>query len=231
MIGSLAGVLAAAAVFVASHILLSSAAMRSMLVGHLGTGGFRILYSLVALAALAWLVAAYASAPYVELWPESRWTRYVPLVVMPFAAVLALCGATTRSPFAVGGEALAEGSDPVPGILKVTRHPFLWGMALWALAHIPPNGDAASLIFFLAFAVLAFAGMYHIDRRRERSLGAAWGPIALTTSVLPFAAIASGRVKLDFAGIGAWRLLAGVAVYLALLVGHVFVIGVSALPV
>ncbi len=230
MTGTLASVFAAAVFFVASHLLLSGAALRTPLIERLGAGGFRIFYSIVAVAALAWLVTAFGRAPQVELWPQGAWTRHLALVAMPFAAILIVAGATTRNPLAMGGEAIAEAADATPGILKVTRHPVMWGIGLWALVHILANGDAASLIMFGAFAVLSFAGMYHIDRRRERTLGAAWGPIALATSVLPFAAIFAGRTKFDFSQIGAWRILAGLAVYLAILVAHEWVVGVSPLP-
>ena len=65
--------------------------------------------------------------------------------------------------------------------------------------------------------MLAFGGMAHIDGRRGRdALGAAWGPIELTTSVIPFAAIASRRAIMDWAGIGWQRPAGGVAIYLAL---------------
>lgn len=230
MTGTLASVLAAAVFFVASHLLLSGAALRTPLVERLGAGGFRALYSIIAVAALFWLITAFGRAPHIELWPQSAWTRYLALVVMPFAAILVAAGVTTRSPLAMGGEAMAKAADAMPGILKVTRHPVMWGIGLWALVHILANGDAASLIMFGAFAVLSFAGMYHIDRRREQTLGAAWGSISLATSVLPFAAILAGRAKLDFSQIGAWRILAGLAVYLAILVAHEWVVGVSALP-
>jgi uncharacterized membrane protein len=230
MTATLTGEFAAAVFFVASHMLLSGATLRTTLVARIGANGFRALYSVIAVAALVWLMVAYGRAPYVELWPQSAWARHLALAVMPFAAILAVAGLTTRNPLAVGGETLALSADPMPGILKLTRHPFLWGAGLWALVHILANGDAASLMLFGAFAVLSFAGMHHIDRRREQTLGAAWGPIALTTSVLPFAAILAGRARLDFGQIGVWRILAGLAVYLALLVAHEWVFGVRALP-
>ena len=72
--------------------------------------------------------------------------------------------------------------------------------------------------------------MPSIDRRRSEALGAAWEPVARTTSVLPFAALFSGRAKLRFGEIGWWRILASVALYLALLLLHAPVIGLSALP-
>ena len=230
MIGTIEGVVAAAAFFVASHIVLSSGPLRAALVERIGEKVFRGLYSAVASAGLVWLVIAFNIAPYVELWADAAWARYVPLAVVPFAAVLLVCGATTRSATAIGGEVDAQAANPAPGIMKVTRHPVLWGIALWALAHIPPNGDARSLILFGAFAMLAFAGMVQIDRKREKSMGAAWGPIALTTSVLPFAAMLSGRAKVRLGEIGAWRILAGLALYLALALAHLPVIGKSPLP-
>ncbi len=229
MTGTLSASAAAAAFFIASHLILSSPALRGPLVARLGERAFRGLYSVVALAALVWLIRAYGAAPYVELWPQFAWVRHVPLVVMPFAAVLLVCGLTTKSPTAIGGGA-PPADNPAPGILAVTRHPVLWAIVLWALAHVPPNGDAASLILFGALAMLSLAGMPSIDRKRREALGAAWEPVARTTSVLPFAALASGGAKLRFGEIGVWRILGGVALYLALLLLHAPVIGPSALP-
>jgi len=60
----------------------------------------------------------------------------------------------------------------------------------------------------------------------QRRMGAAWGPVALTTSILPFRAVAERRVKLDLAGIGWWRLLLGLAVWAALYGAHPFYAGV-----
>lgn len=229
MTGTLGSVLAAAAFFVASHLALSSGTLRPELVSRLGERGFRVLYSAIALASLAWLILAYRDAPFVGLWPAFVWTLYAPAVVMPFAAILLVCGLTTRNPTAVGWDPPPTGA-PAPGILKITRHPVLWAVVLWAAAHMIANGDAASLILFGALGGLSFAGMAMIDRKRRDALGAAWGPIALTTSVLPFAAIASGRTRLEFREIGMWRILAGIALYLALMVFHGPIIGYSALP-
>lgn len=229
MTGTLGAVFGAAVFFVASHLLLSLEPLRGTLVRRFGEKAFRAVHGIIALAALVWLVRAYNAAPYLEVWPATLWARHVPLAVMPFAAILLVAGLTTRNPTALFWEAPPTG-DPAPGILKVTRHPVMWAIALWALAHVPPNGDAASLLFFAAFAGLALAGMPAIDRRRRESMGAAWGPIALTTSALPFAAMASGRAKLRFEEIGVWRIAAGIALYLVLLFAHGPVIGLSVLP-
>ncbi len=228
--GTINLLLAATIGFVGGHFLLSSAAVRPQLARRLGESGFRTLYSVVAIVTFVVMIYAYGAAPYVPVWPELSWLRWVPLVVMPFSAVLVVAGLTTRSPTAVGGEALAADSAPAPGILRVTRHPFLWGVALWAGCHLLVNGDAASIILMGGMLVLAVGGMQHIDRRRERVLGSDWGPMKLTTSTLPFAALLSGRTRMDWRGLGWWRLVLGLLLYVVLLNAHPFLFGASPLP-
>lgn len=231
MTGTLNALLLAVVVFVGGHFLLSGAPLRQTLVRRLGEQGFRGFYSLVAAGALVWVLLSYRDAPYLELWPSNPGLAWIPVVVMPVSLFLIVAGVSTRSPMAVGGEGLAEtGGDLSPGILRVTRHPFLWGTALWAVSHMVVNGDAASLVLMGGILVLSLGGMRHIDQRREASLGSAWGPIALTTSLIPFAALAQGRTTMDWKGIGWWRPVLALALYAALLQLHELLFGVSALP-
>ena len=51
-----------------------------------------------------------------------------------------------------------------------------------------------------------------------------------STSVLPFAAILSGRTALDWKGIGWQRLLGGLALYAVLLFAHPWIAGVALVP-
>jgi uncharacterized membrane protein len=228
MYATLQYLLAAMVVFIAGHVVLASLPVRQGLIRALGEKGFRALFSVFALATLVWIIHAYGVAPRTEVWPADPMLNHVPLVVMPFACILMIAGLTTRSMTMVGGETMTE--TPASGILTITRHPFLWAVALWGLAHALANGDDASLVLFLGLALLGFLGMVHIDHRRERQLGAAWGPMALTTSVIPFRAAIQGRCKLDWAGIGWPRTLGGLALYAVLLFGHEWIAGVGALP-
>ena len=114
--------------------------------------------------------------------------------------------------------------------MRVTRHPFLTGVGLWAMVHLIGNGDAASLVFFATWAVVAVAGTVSIDAKRRRLLGAAWEPFAAQTSIVPFAAIAAGRNRFNPGEIGAWRWGIALVVYALLLGGHASVIGVSPFP-
>lgn len=230
MLGSLNALLAATVVFVGGHFLLSSQPLRDPAVKWLGPQGFVTVYSLAATGALLWMAAAYAEAPVLPVWTPPPVLGWVPVVLMPFAAILVVASLTTRSPTLVGGEKYGAGpADPAPGILRITRHPFLWGASLWAVGHLAVNGDAASIILFGGILVLSVGGMRHIDQRRERSLGAAWGPIVLTTSVVPFQALLARRTRFDWKGIGVWRPIAGLALYAALLHLHPLLFGVPAI--
>jgi uncharacterized membrane protein len=222
--------LAATLVFVGGHFLLSSHGPRRRLVERLGENGHRGVYTVVALASFIAMLFAYGRAPYVEIWPEVAVLRWLVAALMLLAFLLVVCGLTTKSPTSVGGEDLAGEREPAPGILRVTRHPFLWGVSLWAASHLLVNGDLASIIVIGGMLVLALGGMHHIDRRREAALGAAWGPLRMTTSLLPFAALASGRTTMDWKGIGWWRPALALVVYLGFFHAHELIIGLSALP-
>src|SRR2546429_8678386 len=88
---------------------------------------------------------------------------------------------------------LAQGTDIARGMVRVTRHPFLWGVALWSLVHLIMNGDQASVILSGSLLLLALGGTVAIDAKRRRKFGDAWTQFAQTTSSVPFAAILSGR--------------------------------------
>jgi uncharacterized membrane protein len=224
---------AATLLFVGGHFLLSGDPLRSRLVEILGETLFRGFYSLVMLAAFAAMLASYGEAPRTPLWSPPPAFNLVPLLVMPIAAVLLVAALTTPNPTMVGGEKVLDGrpESAAVGILTVTRHPFLWATALWAACHLFVRGDAASIILLVGILVLSLGGMVHIDRRREAALGSDWGPVALTTSRLPFQAVLQGRCKLDLAGIGWARVLGGLALYAALLPAHGWLLGVPLLPI
>ena len=226
--GAFNSLVAATVLFVGAHFLLTSHPVRTAMVEKFGKLflGFEVL---VYLLSFLWMLTAYGNAPYYELWPSADWTRLVPAVVMPFAFVLA-AGLTTRSPTAVGLEDLARERNPAPGILRITRHPVLWGVTLWALSHLLVNGDLATVVMIGGILLLSVGGMLHIDSRREKALGADWGPMKLTTSVLPFAAIATGRTTMDWKGLGWWRPVLGLLFFVAFVVGHEALIGVSSAP-
>ncbi len=227
-VGTMSGLALAIAAFVGGHFLFAGTPLRKMFAGMVGgEARFRMVFSLYSAVTLIWMVMAYGRAPFQPLWGDSAFLRLIPAVVLPFASVLLVAGLSTPNATAVGGERAAELPDPAPGIMRVTRHPFLWGVALWALAHLAANGDLASLLLFGGMAALALGGMKSIDAKAQHRMGAAWGPIAMGSSVLPFGAIISGRAKFDFAGIGWARIAGGIALYVVLLLAHPWIAGKS----
>ena len=224
------GSLLLAAIFFAGiHLGVAGTTIRDRAIAALGHGGYTVAFSIATVVGLAWLVMAYNRAPYVATWGMLEWWKPFAIILMLPASLLVVIGLTTPNPTAVAQEnRLAQ---PPQGIVRVTRHPFLTGVGLWALVHLIGNGDVASLVFFAVWAVVAFAGTVSIDRKRRRLLGAAaWEPFAAQTSIVPFAAIAAGRNRFRPGEIGAWRWAAAVVVYVLMLVGHADVIGVSPFP-
>ena len=178
---------------------------------------------------LAWAIMAFRAAPFVGLWELGMAGRSIAMVLMPFALRLAVIGLTTPNPTAVGGERLSDAARATRGIVTITRHPFLWGTTLWSVAHLAANGDAASALLFGGMLILSLGGMAAIDHKRALRLGDAWKAFTAHTSLVPFAAAAAGRVKVDWKGIGVWRVVLGIVIYAVLLFSHGWLFGVAAI--
>ena len=203
----------ATAVFLATHFITSTP-LRPALVSAMGEWPYRGAYSTIALITLVWMAWAYAGAPREQLWTGSR---EIPYVLMPLAFVLIACG-YWRNPTMVGADKLLKSEDPARGIIRITRHPIMWGLMLWAAAHIVARGDLKSLVFFGGFLLLALVGTLSMDARKRANLD--WGRFAAVTSHVPFVAIAQGRNRLDLHEIGWLRPAIGLAVFFAVLAFH-----------
>lgn len=218
----------AALAFVLIHLGISGTALRDRLVGWLGLGAYMALFSILSVAAIVWLVSAYTAAPYDPTWGQLEWWKPAMIALMLPAFVLVVAGLLTPNPTAVAGERLV--AEPPRGIVRVTRHPFLVGGAIWSAVHLVGNGDWASLLLFGALFVVSAAGTVSIDAKRRRALGgAAWDGFARQTSILPFAAAAAGRTRFTTRDMG-WRGGVGVLAYALMLGGHAHMVGVSPFP-
>lgn len=214
----------ACAAFLATHFV-SSTPLRGALAGAMGEKAYQAVYSLAAFATLGWMIWAYGKAPVEVLWPG---LRLVPALVMPFAFILIAVGLLTRNPTAVGQGGALKAAEPARGIIRVTRHPMMWGFALWAGAHILARGELKATVFFGSFLVLALLGALSIDRRRAASAGEDWKRFAAATSFVPFAAIASGRNRLVAAEIGLRNPAIGLALYALVFWFHPVLFGARA---
>jgi uncharacterized membrane protein len=219
----------AALFFIGIHLGIAGTVIRDRAIAILGENGYRAGFAIATLIGLGWLVAAYNRAPYLVTWGMIEWWKPIAIILMLPAALLVVIGLTTPNPTAVAQEGRV--GQPPQGIVRVTRHPFLTGVGLWALLHLIGNGDVASLFFFATWAIVALAGTVSIDAKRRRLLGAAWEPFAGQTSIVPFAAIAAGRNRFIPREIGLWRWAIAVLAYLLMLGGHAPIFGVSPFPV
>lgn len=214
---------AASGYFLLIHFGVSGTKLRDALVARLGPGRYRGAFALASLLGLAWMIYAFRHASYVPLWGLVLGLRPAAYLLMLIALLFAVIGVSTPSPTRVGMESqLRQGPESARGMVRITRHPFLWGVALWALVHLIINGELAALILFGALLVLALGGPAAIDAKRRRAFGDQWTQFAAVTSNIPFAAIAAGRNQLAPAlrEIGVWRPLAAIGVYVVVFYLH-----------
>ena len=217
----------ATAIFLALHFGLSSMALRPRLVASLGEDRFRLVYSLAAGVTLAAMIWAFARAPIAPMWEPVHGMRWVAIVLMPLACILLVAGVSQRNPTMVAGSFAPAGAAPATGALRITRHPVMWGIGLWGIAHVASAGTVRGFVVFGALAALALLGTERIDIKRAAGEPAAFGRLAAATSNLPFRAIVDGRQSLGaaLAEIGAARLAGGVALYVALILAHPWIAG------
>jgi len=218
----------AAIFFAGIHLGVAGTTWRDRAVAALGEGAYRAAFSIASLVGIIWLVVAYTHAPYVTTWGVPVWWKPIAIMLMLPAFLLAVIGLTTSNPTIVGEEGRV--ARPPEGIVRVTRHPFLIGVGLWAVVHLIANGDLASFIFFGSLAVTALAGTVSIDAKRRRALGRAWQSFAAQTSIVPFAALAAGRTRFKLDEIAAWQWAAAIITYVLFLGGHSHIFGVSPFP-
>lgn len=181
------------------HRVVSGSPLRDRLVARIGERWFTAGFALASLAGLIWLGVAYlmTSPAWREpLWSSPPWVDACQFVLQPVALLLIVAGFLGPNPTAVGQADLAARPDAVRGALRITRHPFLWGVALLSAGHMTVVPSPRSLLLFGTLLLLALVGTRSIDRKRRRQLGDGWTAYARATSNLPFKAIVEGRQPL-----------------------------------
>ncbi|GAN00290.1 nnrU family protein [alpha proteobacterium U9-1i] len=206
--------------FVVLHIGVSATGLRTLLLARLGEGLYRALFSLLSLGLLAAIIYGFGQMradPFDQLnaplWRPAEWLRWPALALGFIATMFVVTGVLTPGPTYAGFEAksLAQ-AEPARGVLRITRHPFLWGVAFWAAAHLLVNGERFALSLFGALGFMALYGSRSIDRKGQARDPEGWARFAAATSNVPFAAILQGRNRLALGEIG-WRLAAGLAAF------------------
>lgn len=203
--------------FLATHALPSRPAIRPRLVAALGTRGYTLAYSALSLTALAWLIGAAGRAPRLPLWPQPAGAAWLVLAATIPAALLLAVSIARPNPFSFGGTRNHLFDPDRPGIVRLTRHPVLLALLLWAIGHLAVNGDLAHALLFGGFAGFALLGMRMLDRRAIRRKGAeAWRAEIARLRAAPL------RLPLGWT-----RLLSAAAGLLAVILLHRWLAGAS----
>jgi uncharacterized membrane protein len=179
--------------FLGMHASTINRSGRAALIGRLGEGGYKGVYtavSLVGLLLIIWGYASYRASGYIPLWDPPVWTRHLAVLIMLPALPLLF-------------SAYAKGF-----VRARLKHPMILAVKVWALAHLLANGDLGSVILFgsfLVWAVVAFMSM----RRR---------PVDESASFVPnpgqdAAAILGGLIAYGAMIGGLHRYLIGVGVF------------------
>ncbi len=214
----LAQLAAASLAFVGTHFALSHP-LRAPIVARIGEKGFLPLYSLVALATFAWMILAFRAAPPADL-PGSGEIGWIVATVLTLPALVLFLGSLRGNP------AFPDPGKPKPvtraptGVFAVTRHPMMWGFALWALSHFALWWSWRTVIVAGAVLILALLGAHMQDRKKAALLGKGWSGWAAQTSYWP----RWGRLP----GGGAMPWLVGLLLWLALTWAHIPAAGIPA---
>jgi len=167
--------------FLGVHTLSTRRALRARLVASTGEGGYKIGYSLLALAGLAlivWGFADYRAAGMRQLWTPPAALKHIAMALMLPAVILVV-------------------ASYIRGRIYTTlKHPMLAGVKLWAAAHLLANGDLGSIILFGSF--LAWAVFDRISLKHRADAGAPPIPvgglgndlIAVAVGVIAYLALA-----------------------------------------
>ena len=180
----MAGLALAAAAFVGTHFLLSHP-LRTPLVRRIGELRFRGLYSLVALVTFAALIWVYGDlGDQSPLWIAGDAAWLFATLLMWLGSIL-FVGSLVRNP-ALPGARLERGAVP-GGVFAITRHPMMWGFAIWAIVHLLVVATPKALIFDGAILLLALAGSVGQDRKKAKLMGERFHEWTAQTAFVPFA--------------------------------------------
>jgi len=127
---------------------------RAKAIARLGEGPWKGVYSLLSLIGFVLIVWGFGRArgDAAELWTPPAGARHTTILLMLFSMILIGAYIFRRSHIAVA-----------------VHHPMVWGVAIFAAAHLLANGSSADLLLFGAFLVWAVADLVSSYARDQRN--------------------------------------------------------------
>lgn len=175
--------IAANAAFVGTHFAMSHP-LRTGMIGALGAGGFQIVYAIVSAATLAGVYFAFKAAPPADL-PGTGDAGWTIATALTLPAMVLLSGSLFGNPALPTPMAQKQALAAPRGVFHVTRHPMMWGIALWAASHVLIWWSWRTVITALAMGILALVGSALQDAKKARLMGEAWDEWSSKTSYWP----------------------------------------------
>jgi uncharacterized membrane protein len=176
------GLLGSMGALIGTHFLLSHP-LRAAMVRSLGERLFQLVYSLIAFATLGAAIYYYrAIGREPQLWPVGEVQWIAGTFLMWLGAIL-FVGSFVRNPALPG----ARGPKGAPqGVFAITRHPMMWGFALWAIVHLMVVAMPKALVFDGGILFLALVGAAGQDVKKAKLQGDRWHEWTAQTAFVPF---------------------------------------------
>ena len=184
-------------IFLGVHLVPTASDLRIGLVARAGPGAYRAAFSLISLAGFVLIVVGFHklqlhAGKNPQIWSPPAGLRHATLALMLPAMIL-----------------LASAYIP-SRIRTAVRHPMLYAILLWALAHLLVRGDLGSMVLFGSFLGYAIYDRVSVTGRDSP------GPLGHKT----------GGLQGDILAV-----TVGLALYAFMItIGHEWLIGVAPIP-
>ncbi len=184
--------------FGVTHIGGSSQLVRGPLVRRFGLMGFKVLYSVVALATFVPLCSVYFNNKHAGplLFLPGSGMRLATQVLMLLALIVLGQSLATKSPLTTLAEMTSSFRSRARGIQRLTRHPQNLSFALFGFSHMLSNPFIGDWIFFGGFLIYGLISAIHQDKRTLATGPKEVREFQAETSVMPFGAILAGKQQL-----------------------------------
>lgn len=176
------GLFLSAILFVASHLLLSHP-LREPLVRRVGEGPFRGIYSVIAILLFGAMIYFYGRIGDEEMLWDAGEAGWIAGALLMWLGSILFVGSFFGNPALPGSRGPSGGPE---GVFAITRHPMMWGFALWAIVHLAVIATAKAMVFDGTIILLALGGASLQDRKKAGLLGDAWHEWTAQTAFVPF---------------------------------------------
>ena len=179
--------LLAAASFVGTHFLLSHP-LRRPVINRIGEAAFSGIYVVVAFLTLGLTIWAYRGlGRETPLWGTDEGLWALASLLMWVGAILFVGSFQGNPAFPRRPGERSTTEIPAPrGVFVITRHPMMWGFALWAITHMIVVATPKAMILDGAILVLALGGSVGQDSKKRKLMGEQWHEWTAHTAFVPF---------------------------------------------